>query len=42
MLEIINTVGGAKGTQIWKKTFRTSQLLLKASRDQFLVYLQIA
>lgn len=33
--------GRSQGTQVWKQTFRTSQLLLKASREHFLVYLQI-
>lgn len=42
MLAIIHTVGGAKGTQIWKETFRMSQFLLTASRERFLACLQIA
>lgn len=42
MLGIIHTVGGAKESQIWKENFCTSQLLLKARREHFLIYLQIA
>lgn len=40
MLGIVHTVGGDKGRRIWKETFHTSQLLLKASKEHFLVYLQ--